>query len=301
MELGNLVLDGKYTSPNPSQDLVWSRLIAQELIGQEQYKLGFASGSAMDLPGTPEVAALVTRTAASYDVDLAQGHIAESFLKKSDEDSNRAQGYAWLKLASQKRSADRPSFDQLAAKLSPLQLSTGESAYIALEQTRTEAGAYYMQDDPLRAPDFSALQHSLEEYTDPDQQLRLAFHFEQSSSDAAAFNQALNLYREVRDQRVSSVRLKIGTQYLLGLNGFPKNASIAAKWYSFAANGGSVEACRHLADLYSNNDLPADPVEAAVWSQLAGSQNSNSETLTPQQERQVADRVSSWRAQHNGK
>jgi TPR repeat protein len=81
MELGNLVLDGKYTSHNPSQDLRWSRIIAQELIGQEQYKLAFANGSAMDLPGTPEVEALVTRTAASYNVDLAQEYLAETFLK----------------------------------------------------------------------------------------------------------------------------------------------------------------------------------------------------------------------------
>jgi TPR repeat protein len=298
MELGNLVLDGKYTSHDPSLDLRWSRIIAQELIGQEQYKLAFASGSAMDLPGTPEVGALVIRTAASYNVDLAQGQMAEADLKDKDSTATVARGYAWLKLASKKREADRPSFNSLASQLSPSQFAQGESVYNALEQTRSEAGAYYEENDPLRAPDFAVLQSSLEKFTDPDEQLRLAFHFELNSSDPAAFAQALRLYRVVRDQRVSSVRLKIGTQYLLGLNGFPKNTSIAAKWYSFAANAGSAEACRHLADLYAGEALPSDPVEAAIWSKLAGKENPEGEPLTPQQQRQVDERVNAWRAAH---
>ena len=298
MELGNLVLDGKYTSHSPSQDLLWSRIIAQELIGQEQYKLAFAYGSAMDLPGTPEVEALVTRTAASYNVDLAQEYMAEANLKGKHASANFAQGYAWLKLASQKRAADKPSFDSLASRLSPAQLAEAESAYAALEKTREETGAYYEQNDALRSPDLSVLQRSLEEYTDPDEQLRVAFHFELHSSDPVAFAKALRLYRIVRDQRVSSVRLKIGTQYLQGLNGFPKNASIAAKWYSYAANAGSVEACRHLADLYAGDALPADPVEAAVWSQLAGKKSPHMDTLTPQQRRQIEKRVNTWRETH---
>lgn len=298
MELGNLVLDGKYTSHSPSQDLRWSRIIAQELIGQEQYKLAFAYGSAMDLPGTPEVEALVTRTAASYNVDLAQEYLAETFLKTRDVSSSLEQGYAWLKLASQKRAADKPPFDLLSSQLSAVQHAAAESAYIALEQTRAETGAYYEQNDPLRMPDFSLLQHSLEKYTDPDEQLRVAFHFESNASDPAAFAQALHLYRIVRDQRVSSVRLKIGTQYLLGLNGFPKNAAIASKWYSFAANAGSVEACRHLAELYGSDALPSDPVEAAVWAQLAGKEASHKDALTPQQQRLVEKRVNTWREAH---
>jgi TPR repeat protein len=296
MELGNLVLDEKYTSHDPSLDLRWSRIIAQELIGQEQYKLAFAYGSAMDLPGTPEVNSLVIRTAAGYNVDLAQGQMAETDLKDKDSNISVARGYAWLKLASQKREADRPSFNSLASQLPPAQVAQGESAYSALEQTRNETGAYYEENDPLRAPDFAALQSSPEKFTDPDEQLRVAFHLESNSSDPAAFAQALHLYRVVRDQRVSSVRLKIGTQYLQGLNGFPKDASIAAKWYSFAAKAGSIEACQHLADLYSGNALPSDPVEAAVWSRLAGKEAPHSETLTPQQQHQVNERVNTWRA-----
>jgi TPR repeat protein len=268
MELGNLVLDGKYTSHNPSQDLLWSRIIAQELIGQEQYKLAFANGSAMDMPGTPEVEALVTRTAASYNVDLAQGYLADANLKGKDANVNFAQGYAWLKLASQKQSRYQTLLASLVSQLSPAQLAAGEATFVALEQTQAETGAYYEQNDPLRAPDFAALQDALKQYSDPDEQLRVAFHLESNSSDPAVFNQALSLYRLVRDQRVANVRLKIGTQYLLGVNGFPKNVAVAAKWYSFAAKAGSIEACGHLSDLYNSNLLPSGPVEAATCHNL---------------------------------
>jgi TPR repeat protein len=112
------------------------------------------------------------------------------------------------------------------------------------------------------------LQDALKQYSDPDEQLRVAFHLESNSSDPAVFNQALSLYRLVRDQRVANVRLKIGTQYLLGVNGFPKNVAVAAKWYSFAAKAGSIEACGHLSDLYNSNLLPSGPVEAATCHNL---------------------------------
>jgi hypothetical protein len=38
-ELGNMTIDGQYSSGDPRRDLRWAREIAQELIGQEEYKL----------------------------------------------------------------------------------------------------------------------------------------------------------------------------------------------------------------------------------------------------------------------
>ncbi len=90
---------------------------------------------------------------------------------------------------------------------------------------------------------------SVARYGDPDEELRLAYHEEADVGGAQGFKRAMDLYRMVRDQRVASVRLRIGDEYLLGTNGFPRDPARAAIWYGFAAKGGSKKACERLAEL----------------------------------------------------
>ena len=244
MEMGNLVLDGRYTSHDPKTDLGWARSVAQELIGQEQLRLWPASGSAMDLPGTAEVDALVVRTAASYDVDLAQRQMAEW----AGAAGRLPEELAWLRLGQDKQSSFRMQADQLQASLSAKQIGEAADILAELRETKARSGAYYPVGDPLRDPGMRYLEEQLAAYGDVDQQLRLAYYYKQSIGESANAGHALSLYRLIRDERVGSVRLKIGTDYLLGRDHFPKNTQTAALWYGFAAKAGSKEACARLAE-----------------------------------------------------
>ena len=243
-ELGNMVIDAQYTSGDRRQDLIWARAIAQELIGQEEYKLAWTTnGSAMDLPGTPEVERAVVRSAASFNVDLAQLNLVENLPMQAPEH------YAWVRLAGRNQQGARVQADRLAAAMSPEERTAGEAAVNQLERTRQTAGAYYRQDDPLLAPDFTAIEESVAKYGDPEEQLRLAYHYEVDLGGEDGSTKALSLYRKVRDQRIASVRLRVGNEYLLGANGFPRDPERSAKWYGFAAKAGSKEACARLAEL----------------------------------------------------
>jgi TPR repeat protein len=137
----------------------------------------------------------------------------------------------------------------MAATMSAGDRVVGEVAVKKLERTRQSAGAFYRDDDPLFAPDFAEMERNVAKYGDPEEELRLAYHEEADVGGPAGFAKAMDLYRAVRDQRVGSVRLRIGNEYLLGTNGFPRNAERAAKWYGFAAQAGSKEACTQLSEM----------------------------------------------------
>ena len=243
-ELGNMVIDGQYSSSDRRQDLRWAREIAQELIGQEEYKLAWASGSGMDLAGTPEVERAVVRSAASFDVDLAQTRMSAEFPAMS-----LGEHYAWVRLAGRNQQAVDTEANGMSAAMSPAERDAGEAVLKALERTRQMAGGYYRNDDPLLAPDFAELERSASKFGDPEEQLRLAYHEEADVGGSTGFAKAMELYRLVRDQRVGGVRLRIGNEYLWGTNGFPRDAERAAKWYGFAAKAGSSEACARLAEM----------------------------------------------------
>jgi TPR repeat protein len=156
-----------------------------------------------------------------------------------------AEHYAWLRIAGHNQNGARVEADRMAASVG----TPGEAALRRLERTRQNAGAYYRDDDALLAPDFAALERRVAKYGDPEEQLRLAYHEEADLGGPEGFAKALDLYRMVRDQRVASVRLRIGNEYLLGANGFPRDPGRAATWYGFAARAGSVEACTRLAEM----------------------------------------------------
>jgi len=243
-ELGNMVLDDQYASGDPKQDLLWAREVAQELIGQEEYKLAWANGLAMDLPGSPEVERAVVRSAAAFNVDLAQTRIADEF-----PDVSPAEREAWLQIAGRNRSAAAGKAKTAFETMPPAERAKEQAAVQELQQNYELAGAYYRDDDVLLNPDFSALERSALSSGDPEEQLRLAYHYEHDVGGTDGFSRAKALYKTVRDQRVGSVRLRIGNEYLSGVNGFPRNTFTAATWYGFAARGGSTIACKRLVDM----------------------------------------------------
>ena len=210
-ELGNMVLDNQYTSGDPRQDLRWAREIAQELIGGEEARLAWANGSAMDLPDTPEVRRAVTRSAAALDADLPQMQMADVFPSMSVTER-----YAWEYLSGRHQSDAAGKAQALLNSLSVADRKAAQDAVGHLEHNREAAGAYYRDDDPLLTPDFAALEKHAAEFGDPEEQLRLAYHFEHDISDSEALARARSLYKQVRDQRVASVRLRIGNEYLTG-------------------------------------------------------------------------------------
>lgn len=243
-ELGNMAIDGQYSSGDRRRDLGYARAITQELIGQEEYKLAWAYGSAMDLPGTPEVERAVVRSAASFDVDLAQTRIADEFPAMT-----AAERYAWTTIAGLHQQAANAEAQRTMNTMSAEERAAGAAAVLALEKTRRAAGAYYRSDDPLLSPDFAALEVSVEKYGDPEEQLRLAYHYEADIGGPKSLERAMGLYRLVRDQRVAVVRLRIGNEYLWGTNGFPRNSERGIQWYRFAAKAGSPLACTRLAEM----------------------------------------------------
>lgn len=248
MELGNLVLDNKYTSGDPKLDLFWARTITQELLGQEQYRLAFAHGSAMDLPSSPEVNALTVRTAASYNVDLAQLQMAER--------APKAERAAWLRLGGQYFNQIQNLADVEDNALTPEERSAVSEAFSALLSTRESSGAFYRKSDPLRDPGQASLEALLAKGTDPDAQLRLAYYYERRATDPIYAAKAITLYRIVRDGRVSSVRFKIGAHYEQATEDFPLDPVRAAQWFGFAAKAASLEACTHILKLQAATAIP---------------------------------------------
>jgi TPR repeat protein len=258
-ELGNLVIDGRYSSGDPRLDLKWAREITQELIGQEQYTVQWANGK----EAAPEVKRFILRSAASYDVDLAQARAAEFVPNISP-----AETYAWLRIAGQNRAASRSEANHRSTTMSPAELAEGDAIVAKLQATRAQSGAYYRDDDPLRSPDIATLKKQLAHHDDPNQLLRLAFYEESRVSKAKPKPDAMDLYRRIRNERFTLVRLGIGNQYLQGKNGFPQSATLAAGWFSTASEAGSSEARTHLKAICASGALPPDIFAASNCTHL---------------------------------
>ena len=256
LELGNLVIDGTYTSGQTRLDLFWARTITQELIGQEQFKLAFTHGSSMDLPESPEVSALTVESAASYDVDLAQRQMASRV--------PAAEGAAWLRLSGQTFAIFQDMAKAQDQHVTPYFREMVGDEFADLLAIRAADGAFYRRDNVLLDPGMRTLQTRLLNGTDPDAQLRLAYYYELLSGDSAYAHKAMDLYRIVRDGRVSSVRFKIGSDYELGADRFPVDPVRASRWYGFAAQAGSTEACLRIGKLKASDAITADQAAAAL-------------------------------------
>jgi TPR repeat protein len=108
MELGNFVLDGKYSARDDAAgralNLLWARTIAQELLGQEEYKV--AMDYDLGREGIAEDKKMWLRfckRAAAYNVDLAQRFYSEAIKENSAENRSGYNDVAWMKLASDKQ------------------------------------------------------------------------------------------------------------------------------------------------------------------------------------------------------
>jgi TonB family protein len=258
MELGNLVLDGRYSAGDDAAghrlNLEWARVITQELLGQEEYKI--AVDYDVDREGLPKDHAmwlLFCERAARYNIDLAQQNYGHAVLDHEIPGASPFEGYAWIRLASDKQYANKVTVQQLERQMTPPQLTQATSIYDGFVQTREQSGAYYPANDPLNRPSETALSKMPDD--DPDVQLRRAFALE-SSRNPADYQRAMQMYRTVRDRRKMDVRVVLGRDYLLGTNGYKQDANTARFWLRMAASEGSEPAKLLLANLGESASSP---------------------------------------------
>lgn len=249
MELGNLVIDGKYSAGDDpaasGRNLQWARTITQELLGQEEYKIAVAYSAAVGVPKDDALWLRFCRRAAAYNIDLAQRFYADYLIKAPDHRS-AFEGYAWMKLASEKQTGLSGAVRQMEQSMSPATLQQAQSYVEGLEATRARTGAYYPVGDPLRDPTPQAL--GAMPKNDPDAQLRRAFALE-FREDNASYDEAMGLYRSVRDRREMDIRMLLANDYLKGTDGVKQDPTLAHHWMQIAAEAGSREAAAVLAGL----------------------------------------------------
>jgi TPR repeat protein len=226
MELGNFVLDGKYTAgDDPSGrtlNLEWARSITEELLGQEHYKIAVDYNvGRKNLPIDPSMWLRFCKRAAAYNIDLAQHFYAQEIMQGKAPDTSGYDKIVWIRLASDKRAVDRADLKLRESAMSSTQIQAADAAYLALVQTRQSDGAYYPSDDPLRAASPAALEAMAQD--DPDVQLRRAFALDHTAgTDEQAYHQAMDLYRTIRDRREMDIRFVLGRDLLNGTNGLSK-------------------------------------------------------------------------------
>lgn len=272
MELGNLVLDGKYSAGNDAAghalNLEWARTITQELLGQEEYTIALAYSAQVD--GVPKDDAMWLRfckRAAAYNIDLAQQFYGQAILQGELKNRSPFEGYAWVRLASDKQFNNKNTVAHLVAQMSPDQLSEANSFFEGLIRTRAQDGAYYSFDDPLREPSGAELKALPDD--DPDVQLRRAFALE-TSQQPEDYEFAMRLYRIARDRRGMDVKVVLGRDYLYGTHGVATNARLSKYWLTRAAEAGSKPAALYLAKWYSGDGGGAsDAAQSLTW-QLIG-------------------------------
>jgi TPR repeat protein len=271
MELGNLVLDGKYSAGDDvaghALNMEWARVITQELLGQEEYSIAvdYTVGRE-DLPKNHDMWQLFCKRAARYNIDLAQEFYGRAILNHEIQNGNPFEGYAWIRLASDKQYGNKVTVQQLEKQMTPEQLAEANSIYDGLVQTRIQDGAYYPAGDPLREPSNAALKALPED--NPDVQLRQAFALE-SSSRPGDYQKALQLYRVARDRRMMDVRFVLGHDYLEGTNGIAKDPAIAQHWLYGAADAGYHPAALLLARLCrGEGGGNPDAVQALAWEMI---------------------------------
>ena len=251
MELGNLVLDGKYSAGEDGAgralNLGWARIITQELLGQEEnkialdYELG-REGIAVD----EKMSLRFCERAATYNIDLAQRFYAEAIAKNEAPNNSGYDEVVWTRLGSDKQYDLRATLKNMESRMNAQQRKAADAAYDTLVNTRELNGAYYLSDDPLRAPSMEELAKMPQD--DPDVQLRTAFALEAAAkTDENAYRQAMDLYRTVRNRREMDIRFVLGRNYLNGANGMPKDPARAQQWLQVAASRGSKSAEEMLA------------------------------------------------------
>jgi TPR repeat protein len=259
MELGNFALDGKYSAGDDPHgralNLEWARIITQELLGGEEYKIAMDYGIGRgDIPVDKGLWSRFCKRAAAYNIDLAQHFYAEAIMDGSVPNKSGYDDVAWIRLASDKQTGNVTILKALESGMSAEQHRAAEDVYQSLVDTRRRNGAYYPPDDPLRDPTAAVLAAMPQD--DPDVQLRTAFALEKTAAtDETAYRRALDIYRTVRDRREIDIRFVLGCNLLTGANGLPRNQAEARVWLRVAAERGSQPAKALLAT------LPAQPYQ----------------------------------------
>jgi TPR repeat protein len=250
MELGNLVLDGKYSAGDDAAgralNLAWVRIITQELLGQEEYKIAVDySIGREDLPKDQKMWLRYCKRAAAYNVDLAQNFYAQAIMQNEAPNHTCYDDVAWVRLGSDKQYGLRTMLQSMESGMTLEQHKAANAAYEDLVKTRKVDGAYYPFDDPLRVVPVDKIAKMAQD--DPDVQLRYAFALEAAAkTDEKAYRQAMDLYRTVRDRREMDIRFVLGRSYLSGTDGMPKDGAIARHWLQEAASRGSQPAAEML-------------------------------------------------------
>ena len=104
LELGNFVIDGIFSAGDDpkgrSQNLEWSRLIAQELLGQKEYQIAveYKIGQE-DLPPDEKMWLRYCKRAAAYNIDLAQHFYVEALNEGRARDFSGYDAVAWSRLS----------------------------------------------------------------------------------------------------------------------------------------------------------------------------------------------------------
>jgi TPR repeat protein len=246
MELGNFVLDGKYTAGNDTKgralNLEWARIIAQELLGGEEYKIAMDYDIPRgEVPKDPAMWLRFCQRVAACNIDLAQHFLAQAIMDGTVPNKSGFDDVAWTRLASDKQTGEISQLKAMESGMTPDQHQAADAEYQSLVQTRVRDGACYPPDDLLRNPTPAALASMPND--DPDVQLRRAFALEKSAqTNDDAYREAMDLYRTVRDHREVDVRFILGRDYMNGTNGIPRNLALARVWLNEAANRGSKPA-----------------------------------------------------------
>lgn len=252
LELGRLVLDGKYSAGDGAKaralNMVWSRIFAQEMLGREEYKIAVDYSVGEYVPHDETIWLRFCKRAAAYNIDLAQHFYVEAIMQTKAPDLSGYDEVAWTRLASEKQTGELGMLKAMVTPMSLQQRAAADAAYESLVQTRMRAGAYYPKDDPLRNPSAAALAAMPQD--DPDVQLRRAFTLEKAGqTDEAVYERVIGIYRTVYERREMDIRFVLGRNLLNGTNGFPKDNETGEAWVREAAKRGSKPAQDFLARL----------------------------------------------------
>jgi len=246
LELGNFVIDGIYSAGQDAkgrrQNMVWARMIAQELVGQKLYQIAVAYELGQDgLTKDKKMWLRYVKRAAAYNIDNAQHFYTEAMNSGEAPDPSSYDYLAWTRIENDSNNRNIQLLNALTRGMTAKQLKAADAAYRALVDVRQRFGAFYVADDPMRDPPPGALEAMDQE--DPDVQLRRAFSMESTAAtDSNTYARVIDLYRTVRNHRDSDCRFVLGRYALLGTNGVPKDREVATYWLREAINSGSKSA-----------------------------------------------------------
>jgi len=111
---------------------------------------------------------------------------------------------------------------------------------------------------------------------DAEAQFLLGTGYEQGWFGGTDYSEALRWLRKAAQQGLPVAQFCLGQRYEDG-DGVPESDVVAARWYRRAADHsptylmGIWEAVAHLADMYRNDRLPKDDIQAYMWFAILGS------------------------------